>query len=363
VTEKVFVVGVRLSEEDQHEALESFQEMLQLAETLDMEIVGKSVVVVREPTHSHLLGKGKVEELAKEILTAGAYRILVDYKLLPLQSRNLEESWGKPILDRSGLIIEVFSRHATTADGKLQVELALLKYKLPRLTSGNLAYDQQTGGGGSAYLRGSGERAIELSRRHIRSRIQKLEDRINQIKRHREVKAKRRERAQVPLVSLVGYTNTGKSTLLNTLTGADVLTQNKLFSTLDTTVRARMINGKKILFADTVGFIRKLPVELVAAFRSTLEETLSSWLILLVFDASDPDWKRHIEVAESILSDLGADHISKLIVANKDDAIDVEKRQEITEKLPEAVFISASQRKGTDELLAIVSKNLALVQV
>ena len=363
MTEKVFVVGVRLSEEDQHEALESFQEMLQLAETLDMEIVGKSVVVVREPTHSHLLGKGKVDELTKEIGSSGADRILVDYQLLPLQSRNLEESWGRPILDRSGLIIEVFSRHATTADGKLQVELALLKYKLPRLTSRNLAYDQQTGGGGSAYLRGSGERAIELARRSIRTRIQKLEERINQIKRHREVKAKRRERAQVPLVSLVGYTNAGKSTLLNVLTGADVLIQNKLFSTLDTTVRARVVMGRRILFADTVGFIRKLPVELVAAFRSTLEETLSSWLILLVFDASDQDWKRHVEVAESILSDLGADHIRKICVANKEDLIDSERRQEITQKLPEAIFISASQRKDINELISIVSKNLTLVQV
>ncbi len=360
MAEKVYAVGLRLHDEDQHEALESFRELLQLALTLDYEIVGKGFQVVREPTHSHLLGKGKVSEIAQEVGSLDPDRVLVDYELLPVQSRNLEEAWGKPVLDRSGLIIEVFSKHATTADGKLQVELASLKYKLPRLTSRNLAYDQQTGGGGSAYLRGAGERAIELARRHIRTRIRRLEDKLEQIARHREVKAKKRDRAKIPLVSLVGYTNAGKSTLLNALTGSKVLTQNKLFSTLDTTVRQRTYEGGKILFADTVGFIRKLPVELVAAFRSTLEEVLTAWLILEVFDASDTEWENHILLTDQLLDDLGAGHINKLYVANKSDLTDEATRKKITEKLDNVVFVSALEREGLDGLLKQVSYNLTL---
>ncbi|MBP6927304.1 MAG: GTPase HflX [Caldisericales bacterium] len=360
---KVFIVGLRMKEDDQHEALESFSELMQLARTLDMEIVGKGFQVIREPTHSHLLGKGKVEELAQEIASLNPERVLVDFELSPLQCRNLEESWGRPVLDRHGLIIEVFSKHATTSEGKLQVELALLKYKLPRLSGRNLAYDQQTGGGGSAYLRGAGERAIDIARRQIRSRIRVLEKKIELIARHREIKSKRREKSDVPLVSLVGYTNAGKSTLLNSLTGANVLTQNKLFSTLDTTVRARIHEGQKILFADTVGFIRNLPVDLVAAFRSTLEEVLSSDVILHVFDATNPDWERHIEVAQGILDDLGASHIPTLYVANKSDLASEEKQKEISDHLGDVVFVSALERQGLDILLGKLSQNLFALKV
>lgn len=356
--EKIYAVGLRLSEDDPHDALESFGEMLQLAKTLDMVEVGKTFVVVREPTRSHLMGKGKTDEIKQEIIALNPDRILVDYQLSPLQSRNLEEAWGKPILDRASLIIEVFSRHATTADGKLQVELAQLNYKLPRLTMRNIEYDQQTGGGGSAYLRGAGERAISISKFQIRHKIKKLEDRIKGIAKHREVKSQRRDKSGLPLVSLVGYTNAGKSTLLNTLTGADVLTQNKLFSTLDTTVRSRTIDGRKLLFADTVGFIRNLPIELITAFRSTLEEVLTSWLIVHVFDTTDPEWERHIEVAESILDDLGAGHIERIFVGNKADLAESKQIENIQKKLPEAVFVSALKREGMDVLLEQILKKL-----
>lgn len=252
----------------------------------------------------------------------------------------------------------MFAKHATTREGKLQVELAQLKYKLPRLTDRSMNYDQQTGGGGSAYLRGAGERKIELVKRRLRQDIRKLGDRIEEVRRHRQTQAKRRERWKMPIVSLVGYTNAGKSTLLNAITGADILSQDKLFSTLETTVRQRFMDGKKILFTDTVGFIRNLPVELVAAFRSTLEEVLSASILMVVFDSSDPEWERHIEVVDGILSDLGADHIEKMYVANKIDQIDETKQDEILGEFPDVLFVSAKEKVGIDELLDVINDKL-----
>ncbi|MEZ4812109.1 MAG: GTPase HflX [Caldisericia bacterium] len=351
-------MGARLQEDDQREALESFKELSGLIATLGADVVGRNFQVIKKVSKSYLFGKGKVEEIKEKASEAKADRIVFDYYLTPLQSRNLEESLKKPVIDRAGIIIEVFANHASTSEGKLQVELAQLKYKLPRLTDRNMRYDQQTGGGGSAYLRGAGETKKELIYRRIRQNIRNLRKRLDKIKRHRQTQAKLRDRLKMPIVSLVGYTNAGKSTLLSALTGADILIQDKLFSTLDTTVRKRYYNGQNILFTDTVGFIRNLPVELVAAFRSTLEEVLSGWLLLVVFDVSNPDWKKHLEVVESILDDLGATHIPKLYVGNKVDKVDDEVKDEILEEIPDVKFISASTKIGTDELLEDISETL-----
>jgi GTPase len=351
-------VGARLQGEDKREALESFSELAGLLTTLGSEIVGRNFQVIKKPSRSHLFGKGKVAEIKEKALELNPDRVVFDYYLSPLQHRNLEESLKRPVIDRAGIIIDVFANHAKTREGKLQVELAQLKYKLPRLTDRTMKYDQQTGGGGSAYLRGSGERMTEIQKRKLRGDIRLLTKKLDKIKKHRQTQAKLRDRQKMPIVSLVGYTNAGKSTLLSALTGADVLIQNKLFSTLDTTVRKRYIDGRNILFADTVGFIRNLPVELVAAFRSTLEEVLSGWLLIVVFDAGNLDWRRHLEVVEKILDDLGATHIEKVYVANKVDTVSEETKEEIREEIPDVIFISAREKIGTDELLAKVSKDL-----
>lgn len=356
MNQKIYCVGLRLKEDDQQEAIESFRELVSLAQTLDYTIVGQNFQVIREPNHSHLIGKGKVLEIGQEVTQLKPDVVFVDYHLAPLQSRNLEEDWNVPVIDRSGLIIEVFRKHATTNEGKLQVELAKLKYQLPRLTQKNIAYDQQVGGG--AVTRGAGERAIELEKRHLKERIRKLEGRIKVLAKNRQTRSKQRLRTNLPIVALVGYTNAGKSTLMNALTGANVLIENKLFSTLDTTVRQRMIGDRKVLFVDTVGFIRNLPHELIAAFKSTLEEVLSAWLIVHVFDSSDPDYQRHIEITESVLADLGADCIPKILAANKIDLVGNEQRQEIESMVKPDIFISASEKSGTDALLEMVSGHL-----
>jgi GTP-binding protein HflX len=345
-----------MKEDDQAEAIESFRELVSLAQTLGYTITGQNFQVIREPNHSHLIGKGKVAEIAEEISNLQPDVIFVDYHLTPLQSRNLEKDWNIPVIDRSGLIIEVFRQHASTNEGKLQVELAKLKYQLPRLTQKNLAYDQQVGGG--AVTRGAGERAIELEKRHLKERMRRLEGKIKVLAKNRETRSKLRLRTNMPIVALVGYTNAGKSTLMNALTGANVLIQDKLFSTLDTTVRQRMIGDRKILFVDTVGFIRNLPHELIAAFKSTLEEVLSAWLIVHVFDSADPDYERHIEIAENVLSDLGADCIPKLLVANKADRITDENKTSIAGSVKPDIFISAVEKTGTDELLELVIQKL-----
>ena len=345
-----------MKEDDQAEAIESFRELVSLAQTLDFTIVGQNFQVIREPTHSHLIGKGKIVEIGEEIKKLSPDVVFVDFHLSPLQNRNLEKEWEVPVFDRSGLIIEVFRRHASTNEGKLQVELAKLRYQLPRLTQRNLAYDQQVGGG--AVTRGSGERAIELEKRHLKERIRRLESRIKVLAKNRETRSQLRLRTNLPIVALVGYTNAGKSTLMNALTGADVLIENKLFSTLDTTVRQRMIGEKKVLFVDTVGFIRNLPHELIAAFKSTLEEVLSAWLVVHVFDCSDADYERHIEIAENVLSDLGADCIPRLRIANKTDRISDENREQIKGTVNPDIFVSASEKIGIDELLVLVTQKL-----
>lgn len=355
MTERVYIVGARISSDDRQESLESFAELEGLISTLGSEVAGRNFQVIKEPSRSYLFGKGKVAEIKEKAFELNADRIVFDYYLSPLQHRNLEESLKKPVADRKGIIIEVFAKHATTKEGKLQVELAQMKYKLPRLTDRTMNYDQQTGGGGSAYLRGSGERRTEILKRKLKSDIRLKVRALKKIQAHRQTQAKLRTRRGIPIVSLVGYTNAGKSTLLSALTGADILIENKLFSTLDTTVRKRYLDGRIVLFTDTVGFIRNLPVELVASFRSTLEDVLSASIILLVFDTSNPDWNRHVEVTCGILDDLGAIDIPKVYVGNKTDISEDQRLKEIKQVFPDVMFISASGKLGTDELLERVS--------
>jgi GTPase len=355
MAERVYIVGARISSEDRQESLESFAELEGLISTLGSEVVGRNFQVIKEPSRSYLFGKGKVAEIKEKACELKADRVVFDYYLSPLQNRNLEESLKKPVVDRKGIIIEVFAKHASTKEGKLQVELAQMKYKLPRLTDRTMNYDQQTGGGGSAYLRGSGERRTEILKRKLKTDIRLKVKALKKIQAQRQTQAKLRNRRQIPIVSLVGYTNTGKSTLLSALTGADTLIENKLFSTLDTTVRKRYLDGRIFLFTDTVGFIRNLPVELVASFRSTLEDVLTASIILIVFDTNNHDWNRHVEVTTGILDDLGATDIPKVYVGNKTDITDDQRLKDIKQVFHDVVLTSATKKLGIDELLERIS--------
>ena len=344
--EKAYLVGVIFS--NQEDVQVSLKELERLAETAGLDIVGKDHQLVRQVTPATLIGSGKVEEIKQEIENSGANVAIVDYELTGAQVRNLSDEWGVKVIDRITLILDIFAARAISNEGKLQVELAQLKYNLPRLagisgTSGRF-------GSGGVGMRGPGETKLELNRRIAQTNIQKLEKEIEKIKQNREVQKKSRIQNQTFNVAIVGYTNAGKSTLLNLITKASIYADDKLFATLDTTSRTVWLDvGKKIVLTDTVGFISKLPHNLVDAFSSTLEEAKFADLILHVIDISNKDYKMQKQVVEKVLADL---QISSPIinVYNKDDKID--------EKLEnDGLYISAKKNLGIDELKkAIIQK-------
>ena len=338
-----------------HEAEASMTELAELARTANVRVMDEVVQIRKQVDPKTVLGKGKLEELTLRALELGAEVIIFDRDLSPSQLRAITNETDLKVLDRTQLILDIFAQHAKSRDGKLQVELAQLKYALPRLIERSTAMSRLTGGIGGV---GPGETKLEIHRRRARDRIHRLEQEIAKLSVQRTVRRKRRTSNRIPVVSIVGYTNAGKSTLLNALTRSDVLAEDKLFATLDTTTRRlRFPEEREIILADTVGFIRDLPKDLVNAFKATLEELEESDLILHVLDASDPSVDEKRRAVESILEDLGLETLDRLVVVNK---VDQTPRPMVAalKRVTRGVAVSALDRTGFDELLLKIEQHL-----
>jgi GTP-binding protein HflX len=307
------------------------------------------------------MGTGKAEELAKKAASLEADCIVFDRDISPSQQRNWEDLSGISVIDRQELIIQIFAGRAQTREAELQVRLAELMYKLPRLQHKYIDLSQQRGG--RYGTRGSGETRLETDRRQVEQRIHKLKKELEKVKSQRQVRRKLRERQGVPVCALVGYTNVGKSSILNALTGAGVLTEDKLFATLDSTSRRlKLPMGRQILLVDTVGFVRRLPHSLINAFRSTLEEVSSADIILNILDASSFDIKSQYETTLSVLRELNAEMIPMLIVLNKIDKLEIKDDLEaLLELYPESIPVSAKDGSGLKELCGYVENKLGVL--
>ncbi|MBJ7329475.1 MAG: GTPase HflX [Solirubrobacteraceae bacterium] len=329
---------------------DDLSELKELLRTARVAVVGETVQH-REMAHPRTyLGSGKLEEVKEQAKAADANVIVCDDELSPSQERNLEEALKLPVIDRTELILDIFAGHANSAEGKLQVELAQLEYNMARMR-GLWTHLDRLGVGGVG-TRGPGETQIETDRRLARNRITALKRRLEEVKGSRQTMRAERERARLPEVALAGYTNAGKSTLLNRLTGADVSVRDRLFHTLDPTTRTMELHGRAYLLTDTVGFIRKLPHQLVESFGATLEETRLSDLILHVVDASAPheEMTDMMRAVDSVLEDIGAGSNPRILVLNKADAIDDERRHELLLAHSDAVMVSAVTGEGLEEL-------------
>lgn len=310
------------------------------------------------PDPATFLGSGKVKSLALACDELAVDVVIFDNELSPAQLRNLEEALGRKVVDRTQLILDIFARRARTREGKLQVELAQLKYLLPRLVGSSEALSRLGGGIGT---RGPGETKLETDRRRIRHRISVLGDEIDTVRRRRTQLRERRQKGAVPTVALVGYTNAGKTTLFNSLTGNHAVASDALFVTLDPLVRkVRLPDRRELLVSDTVGFIERLPHSLVAAFRATLEEVAAADLLLHVIDASSPDRDRHIDAVRTVLAEVGADKVPSFDVFNKYDALDAGERARLRALNPGALCVSALKGEGRDEIIAVMEGRLGL---
>ncbi len=356
--EKAVLAGLAAStmQEDERSTEQSMAELAALVETAGGEPIAYLLQNRAAPDARSFIGDGKVKELAALVETNGCELAVFDNALSPSQMRVLSEELGVKVLDRSGLILDIFAQRAQTREGQLQVELAQYEYLLPRLTGMWQHLVRQTASGGAAPIgtRGPGETQLETDRRHIRRKIQKLREELEDVRRVRSTQRRRREKNAMPVVALVGYTNAGKSTLLNRLTGADIPANDRLFDTLDTTTRRmRISETQEILLSDTVGFIRKLPTHLVAAFKATLEELAYADLLLHVIDLSSPDWEEQARVVDAMIVQLGAAETSCIRVFNKCDAF-----SGLLPRGENTVCISAKTGEGTAELLSAVSSLL-----
>lgn len=331
----------------------SIDELEELAETANAQVVGKIIQKKASYDPATCMGAGRLEELKEQLGSLEAELVIFDHELSGVQVRNIEDILDVRVIDRTTLILDIFAQRARTKEGKLQVELAQQKYRLPRLTGMGTALSRLGGGIGT---RGPGETKLETDKRHIRKRISYLEAELEELKKHRTFSRSHRKKDGVLCAAIVGYTNVGKSTLLNALTDAGVLAEDKLFATLDVTSRAiELPDGRSVLLTDTVGLIRRLPHNLVEAFKSTLEEAASADIILNVQDLSSPEREQQAEVTMQLLSELGCDGIPKINVMNKSDAA----------LYPDTVFeddhtviISAKHRGGFDKLLDCIARNL-----
>jgi GTPase len=340
-------------------------ELRELAQTALVDPIGAVVQHRSRPERRTYLGKGKLEELKRAYKESGAEVLLVDDELDPAQQRTLEDALEARVVDRTQLILDIFAQHAKSSEGKLQVELAQLEYNLPRMR-GMWQHLERLGGGTGALgagvgTRGPGESQLETDRRIARRRITLLRRRLSNLRKQREVRRKQRRRTETPTVALAGYTNVGKSTLLNALTGADVSVENRFFETLDPTIRGFDFDGRGYLVTDTVGFIRRLPTQLVEGFAATLEETLVADLVLHVADASAPDERLDDQIAavEHVLREIGADELPVELVVNKIDAVDPLRRRRLANRFPEALQVSALTGHGLDALRERIATRFA----
>lgn len=353
--EKTLLIGVRDHYKKISQVENSLAELERLTETAGANVFAKIIQNVNHYNPAFFIGKGKAQELGELAVQEHIDTVIFDDDLTPAQQRNLEEAINAKIIDRTTLILDIFAQRARTAEGKLQVELAQLNYRLPRLTGKGVALSQQVGGIGTR--RGPGERKLEYDRRRIRDRIARLNQEINKIKEYRTLQRQKRQDIPLPIVALVGYTNAGKSTLLNALTGSSVLVENKLFATLDpTTRRYTLPNKQKVLFTDTVGFIRKLPHQLIAAFRATLEEVTEADVLLHIIDSSHPEFEKQMEAVQSVLKELNVQDIPMVNVFNKIDLIQNEAhKKRIRRDYPEALLVSALTKENVDILVNRIS--------
>lgn len=367
VHEKAYLVGVNLRGSRPLITInDSLAELKLLAKTTGMEVVGTTWQTLDQINPSTFVGTGKVEEIQQEVAVNGANVVVFDDELSPRHQRELEMRFGSntKVLDRSSLILDVFAQHASSREGRLQVELAQYEYRLPRLTRQWTHLARQAGGGGSRSgnggvgLRGPGETQLEVDRREIRRRITKLKHELEQVKRQRSQYRVQRHRAGISVAALVGYTNAGKSTLLKSLSGADVFIADQLFATLDpTTRRITLPSNRQILLTDTVGFIQKLPTTLIAAFRATLEEIIDADLLLYVVDASHPSAIEHIEVVEDTLAEIDVPPVPRILVWNKIDLAETNNVFHVSyepKNFHATVAISAEKGIGLDKLLATI---------
>jgi len=346
--ERAVAVALVLDGRERATVLEHLDELIQLADTAGADVVDQVLQGRDRPDTASWLGKGKAEHLKAVADELGADLILADDDLTPAQARNLEKLVGRPVVDRSALILDIFARRARTREARTQVELAQLKYLLPRLTRAWSHLERQRGGIGG---RGPGETQLETDRRLVRTRIRQLEEELERIQRQRETR--RKGRVDQFKVALVGYTNVGKSTLLNRLTGAEVLVEDRLFATLDATVRRlELPDSTEVLLTDTVGFIRKLPHHLVASFRSTLAEAAEADLLLHVVDLSHPQWESQLQSVREVLHELGAAETPVVHVFNKVDRVeDPSLLQRAAASFEPAVLVSATQGLRLEHLL------------
>lgn len=368
--EKAFLVGVEIRSEPGLISLEdSIGELARLADTAGLDIVGESTQKLDVPHAATYIGSGKVEEIRLLVEETLADIIIFDNELSPRHQRELEEKFGATVrvIDRTALILDIFAQHAHTSDGILQVALAQYEYRLPRLTRAWTHLARQAGGGGGRAgsvggvgLRGPGETQLEVDRREIHKRITSLKKELEKVRAHRQRYRAQRKNTRIPLISLVGYTNAGKSTLLNRLTKSNVYVADQLFATLDpTTRRISLPGGHESLLTDTVGFIQKLPTQLIAAFQATLEEISEADLLLHVVDINHPNALEQTRAVEQTLEEINAQHIPTIIVLNKVDQLQhPDEINQITSKFPNAVVISALKGTGFAELLKKIELQL-----
>lgn len=338
---------------------ENLLEMKELSSSAGVQVLDSITAKIVKPSPSHFLREGKLLEIQSRIKKSKANVAIFNVELTPAQARNIEKKIKIPVVDRTGIILEIFGRRAQTREGKLQVELARLIYVLPRLGGLGGVMSRIGGGGGTRGTRGPGETELEHDRRKIRKRIQRCKEELEKVRKHRKLIRAGRKRKNFKIVALVGYTNAGKSTLLNTITGADAYVEDQLFATLDPTTRMQKVSGRHdILFVDTVGFVRDLPHTLVKSFHATLEEVAEADLLVHVIDASQPDLRVEKTAVEAVLKEIKADQKNILLVLNKSDQLNDEQKRQVSARWPRGVMISAREGFGMNSLMARIEEEV-----